>query len=110
MPPLQALAKSIALQNGQRLSNSSSLSSILSISPQTVTEPVFYTIDNLAPYNVPVYVSRLACKRSTDLILCHRAEAVTFVGLVYQVIITFFIVVRPPSFNTWNTANRRGRR
>ncbi|KAF8802870.1 hypothetical protein BYT27DRAFT_7145655 [Phlegmacium glaucopus] len=75
LPALDAITKSIALQNGQRLSNSSLLSSILSISPQTIVQPVSYTLANLAPFNVPL------------------ASAVTYIGLIYQIIISFFMVV-----------------
>lgn len=83
------------MQNAQRLSNFSSLSSILSMSPQTITEPVSYTVDNLAPFDVPVYsISISASRHLTYLYTYHSAEAVVFVGLIYQIIVSFFIVVR----------------
>ena len=56
VPPLDAITSSFALQNGQRLSNFSLVPSILSISPQTLIEPLSYTIDNLVPYDSKVYV------------------------------------------------------
>ncbi|KAJ7649067.1 hypothetical protein DFH06DRAFT_1421515, partial [Mycena polygramma] len=42
--------------------------------PQLGVQPIFYTVDNLRPFDVPV------------------ASAVTFVGLIYLLILSFFIV------------------
>ncbi|TFK35230.1 hypothetical protein BDQ12DRAFT_688429 [Crucibulum laeve] len=67
---------SFASQAARQLaSNSTSLGNVLATSPQTLTAPVGYTIHNLAPFDVPV------------------ASAVTFVGLLYQLIISFFVVM-----------------
>jgi len=75
MPVLDTITRSFSLQNCQRLSNSSSLSSLLSISPQTIVEPISYTLDNLAPLDeVPLYVSNLyTLKRFANL---HLSQSV----------------------------------
>ncbi|KAF9478431.1 hypothetical protein BDN70DRAFT_808791 [Pholiota conissans] len=49
--------------------------SLLSISPQTIVNPISYTIVNLLPFDQPV------------------ASAVVFVGLIYLLILSFFIVM-----------------
>lgn len=53
---------------------STNLTLVLSRSPQTLTTPIWYTIDNLAPFNLPV------------------ASAVTLVGLIYELMLIFFVV------------------
>ncbi|KAF8878034.1 hypothetical protein CPB84DRAFT_1794502 [Gymnopilus junonius] len=68
-----------ATLGSQLVSSNSSASaadlvSLLSISPQTVTYPVGYTLVNLIPFAQPV------------------ASAVVFVGLIYLLILSFFIV------------------
>ncbi|KAF5386487.1 hypothetical protein D9757_005893 [Collybiopsis confluens] len=55
-------------------SSSSNLTNLLSNAPQVVTQPISFTIDNLRPFNIPV------------------ATALTYVGLIYTLILTFFIV------------------
>ncbi|PPQ93065.1 hypothetical protein CVT25_011941 [Psilocybe cyanescens] len=72
---LNAILQTIATQTAQQIANSTNLSSLLTISPQTLVTPVSYQIQNLAPFNVPL------------------ATAVTFVGLIYQLILSFFIVM-----------------
>lgn len=47
----------------------------MAISPQTVVKPISYTINNLVPFAQPV------------------ATAATFVGLIYVLILSFFIVM-----------------
>ena len=51
------------------------IASILSQSPQTITSPVYYSVANLIPFDQPV------------------AVASTFVGMLYQLIMGFFVVV-----------------
>ncbi|KAJ7673380.1 hypothetical protein B0H17DRAFT_1083245 [Mycena rosella] len=51
------------------------LARLISTAPQTVTMPIGYTVTNLRPFDVPL------------------AEAVTFVGLIYMLILSFFIVM-----------------
>jgi hypothetical protein len=65
----------MAQRIAQNAANSATLASILATSPQTITSPVYYTIHNLIPYDQPV------------------ATASTFVGMLYQLIMGFFIVV-----------------
>ncbi|KAF5328390.1 hypothetical protein D9619_013345 [Psilocybe cf. subviscida] len=69
---LDAILRTYAMQTASQ--NITSLD-VLSISPQTVVLPVSYRLVNLIPYNIPV------------------ASAVTFVGLILQLILTFFVVV-----------------
>jgi hypothetical protein len=66
------MAQRIAQSNA----NSTTLASILAASPQTIVSPVYYTIQNLIPFDQAV------------------ATASTFVGMLYQVIMGFFVVVR----------------
>ncbi|CAA7263441.1 unnamed protein product [Cyclocybe aegerita] len=70
-----------ALQLAARVTSSpdsnltSNLTSLLSTSPQTIINPISYTIVNLIPFNQPV------------------ASAVAFVGLIYCLILSFFVVM-----------------
>ncbi|PBK93451.1 hypothetical protein ARMGADRAFT_929201 [Armillaria gallica] len=68
----QAFAQIFLRQVG--LSSSNSLASISTTAPQILTEPISYTIDNLRPFDIPV------------------ASAITFVGLIYVLVLSFFIV------------------
>ncbi|KAF9484292.1 hypothetical protein BDN70DRAFT_989742 [Pholiota conissans] len=72
---LEGISKAFAIQVAQRASNATNLAALLAQSPQTITAPISYTIINLAPFNIPV------------------ATAVIFVGLIYQVILSFFVVM-----------------
>ncbi|KAK0222556.1 hypothetical protein EDD85DRAFT_983175 [Armillaria nabsnona] len=69
----QAFAQIFLRQVGSSLSNA--LASISTTAPQILTEPISYTIDNLRPFDTPV------------------ASAITFVGLIYVLVLSFFIVV-----------------
>ncbi|KAG7440387.1 uncharacterized protein BT62DRAFT_924057 [Guyanagaster necrorhizus] len=69
----QSFAHTFATQLAN--SSSSSIASILQSAPQIITQPVSYTIDNLRPFDVPV------------------ASAITFVGLIYLLVLCFFIVI-----------------
>ncbi|KAF9030543.1 hypothetical protein BDZ89DRAFT_1091563 [Hymenopellis radicata] len=71
---LQTISQSFALQRVANMS-SAALTSLASSSPQAVTQPVAHTIVNLAPFDIPV------------------ASAITFVGLIYLLILSFFIVM-----------------
>jgi hypothetical protein len=68
-PQLQAMLSQIttkyAMETAKRISSSEILEDLLSKSPQTVLQPIYFTIDNLHPFNVPV------------------ATAVTFVCLTF---------------------------
>ncbi|KAG7451801.1 uncharacterized protein BT62DRAFT_880958 [Guyanagaster necrorhizus] len=68
----QAFAQSFLQQVGS--SSSSVLASISTTAPQVLTEPIGYTINNLRPFDIPV------------------ASAITFVGLIYVLVLSFFIV------------------
>ncbi|KAL0562956.1 hypothetical protein V5O48_019122, partial [Marasmius crinis-equi] len=74
---LEATSERFALQFSRQLANSSSsnLQNLLSNVPQVFTRPIGYRIDNLRPFDVPV------------------ASAITFVGLIYLLILSFFIVM-----------------
>ena len=76
------------------LSTATNFQSLLSVSPQTVIVPVSYTIVNILPFNQPVYV--FLYLHLSLLLICvflHSASTVTFVGLIYSLIMTFFVVV-----------------
>ncbi|KAG6909241.1 hypothetical protein DXG01_001423 [Tephrocybe rancida] len=73
---LDMITKKFALQMAaQQSSQSSNLAALLATSPQTLVAPVSFTFNNLVPFDMPV------------------ASAVTFVGLIYQLILSFFIVM-----------------
>jgi len=72
---LNNIGRQFATQNAQRLASSTSLAEILTNAPQLITAPLAFTIGNVAPFNIPV------------------ASAITFVGLIYLLILSFFIVV-----------------
>ncbi|KAJ7453002.1 hypothetical protein B0H11DRAFT_2176500 [Mycena galericulata] len=71
---LESICQSFALQIAKNISSSSNVATILSTAPQIITRPIGYTTTNLRPFDVPV------------------ASAVTFVGLIYLLILSFFIV------------------
>jgi len=72
---LDGISKAVAIKVAQEASSLPTLTSILTTSPKTIVAPVTYRIDNLAPFDMPV------------------ASAVTFVGLIYQLILSFFVVM-----------------
>ncbi|KIM42629.1 hypothetical protein M413DRAFT_408539 [Hebeloma cylindrosporum] len=72
---LDIFALNFATQLAPQLSSAPDIASLLSTSPQTVVSPVSYTIVNLLPFDQPV------------------ASAVAFVGLIYCLILTFFVVM-----------------
>ncbi|KAL0945267.1 hypothetical protein HGRIS_000778 [Hohenbuehelia grisea] len=74
---LQIISKTFASQFAKQLASSSpaNVTNILINAPQIITQPISYTIFNLRPFDIPV------------------ASAVSFVGLIYLLIISFFVVV-----------------
>ncbi|KAJ7901276.1 hypothetical protein B0H13DRAFT_2028525 [Mycena leptocephala] len=72
---LEQIAQTFALNIAQNVSSAPNLSTLLSKAPQIITRPVGYNVNNLRPFDVPV------------------ASAVTFVGLIYMLILSFFIVM-----------------
>ncbi|KAF5374176.1 hypothetical protein D9615_008810 [Tricholomella constricta] len=72
---LEKISQTFALQAMSQLASSANLTALALNSPQTVLTPIAYTFDNLIPFDQPV------------------ATAVTFVGLIYQLILSFFIVM-----------------
>ncbi|KAL1669958.1 hypothetical protein GGF50DRAFT_122690 [Schizophyllum commune] len=64
-----------ARQMAGQLANSSNVANILANAPQLIIQPVSFTLVNLRPFDVPV------------------ASAVTFVGLIYLLILSFFILL-----------------
>ncbi|KAJ7347373.1 hypothetical protein DFH08DRAFT_159896 [Mycena albidolilacea] len=72
---LDAITHQFTLQFVKNMSSSANVANLLSTTPQLVARPIYYTIDNLRPFDVPV------------------ASAVTFVGLIYLVILSLFIVM-----------------
>ncbi|KAJ6553031.1 hypothetical protein B0H19DRAFT_950003 [Mycena capillaripes] len=72
---LETISQSLALQIAKNVSSLPNIGTLLSTAPQIVTRPVGYSVHNLHPFDVPV------------------ASAVTFVGLIYLLILSFFIVM-----------------
>ncbi|EDR03372.1 uncharacterized protein LACBIDRAFT_307149 [Laccaria bicolor S238N-H82] len=72
---LDATSTIFAAQFARQIANLSTLPQLMATSPQTVVKPISYTINNLVPFAQPV------------------ATAATFVGLIYVLILSFFIVV-----------------
>lgn len=79
---LRAITQQISLQVSQQITTSGAsgsdarIAEILRTAPQTIISPVGYTLVNLIPFDQPV------------------ATAATFVGMLYQLIMSFFVVVR----------------
>jgi hypothetical protein len=71
--PLQQVSQQFAISYAQQIATQSNLQALLSQAPNVVTQPLWYTIDNLHPFDVPV------------------AAAVDFVGLIYLLILSFII-------------------
>ncbi|KAJ7758967.1 hypothetical protein DFH07DRAFT_867947 [Mycena maculata] len=69
------ICQSFALQIAKNVSAASNAGTILASAPQIVTRPIGYTVNNVRPFDVLV------------------ASAVTFVGLIYLLILSFFIVM-----------------
>ncbi|KAJ7174352.1 hypothetical protein C8R46DRAFT_892399 [Mycena filopes] len=76
---LDALSFQFGLQFAKNMSLNSSLAAnlttIIATAPQLILRPIYYTSDNIRPFDVLV------------------ASAITFVGLIYLVILSFFIVL-----------------
>ncbi|KAJ6496247.1 hypothetical protein C8R45DRAFT_1061837 [Mycena sanguinolenta] len=77
---LEAITYKFALQFLQNISSSSNIATLLSTAPQIAARPIDYTVDNLRPFDVPV------------------ASAVTFVGLIYLVILSLFYTLLSRAF------------
>ncbi|KAF9077315.1 hypothetical protein BDP27DRAFT_1209087 [Rhodocollybia butyracea] len=78
-PTVQAVLRTTTLNFAQTFatelsSSSSNLTNLLATAPQIVIQPISFTIENLKPFDIPV------------------ATAMTYVGLIYTLILTFFIV------------------
>ncbi|KAH8834784.1 hypothetical protein DL96DRAFT_1675041 [Flagelloscypha sp. PMI_526] len=71
---LPAIAQAFARSHAQQLSALSNSSALIAAVPQLATTPISYTIHNLIPFDIPV------------------ATAVTFVGLIYLLILAFFLL------------------
>ncbi|KIY68806.1 hypothetical protein CYLTODRAFT_421258 [Cylindrobasidium torrendii FP15055 ss-10] len=71
---IQTIADHFAQQRLSQLSNETVLH-FMATSPQALTKPISFTLVNLAPFNQPV------------------GSAITFVGLIYLMILSFFIVM-----------------
>ncbi|KAJ7453213.1 hypothetical protein FB451DRAFT_673327 [Mycena latifolia] len=72
---IEAITHQFALQFIKNISSSANIGTILSTAPELVSRPIYYTTANLRPFDVAV------------------ASAVTFVGLIYLLILSFFIVM-----------------
>ncbi|KAJ7926211.1 hypothetical protein B0H13DRAFT_2564746 [Mycena leptocephala] len=72
---LDTVTHEFTLQFLKNISSSSNVATLLSSAPQLVARPIYYSAQNLRPFDVAV------------------ASAVTFVGLIYLLILSFFIVM-----------------
>ncbi|KAH8825208.1 hypothetical protein DL96DRAFT_1817771 [Flagelloscypha sp. PMI_526] len=71
---IPAVTSAFAKQHAKQLAANSNFTALIGAAPQLATTPISYTIDNLIPFDIPV------------------ATAVTFVGLIYLLILTFFLL------------------
>lgn len=91
---LENIQNDYSIQQAMNLSTASNLPSLMSVSPQTVVTPVSYTIVNLVPFDQPVYVFPPFLLQFSHVVSGWiSASAVTFVGLIYLLIMSFFVVV-----------------
>ncbi|KAJ7350884.1 hypothetical protein DFH08DRAFT_862558 [Mycena albidolilacea] len=72
---LEKTSRAFALEFARNISQTINTTALLSNAPQIITEPISYTIDNVRSFYVPV------------------AGAVTFAGLIYLLILSFFMVL-----------------
>lgn len=72
---LTIVSTQFAMQSARMVSNSSTVSQLMSTSPQTLVTPIYFNIFNLRPFDQPV------------------ASVVVFVGLLFVLILSFFIVM-----------------
>ncbi|KAJ3570610.1 hypothetical protein NP233_g4289 [Leucocoprinus birnbaumii] len=72
---LTLVSTQFATQSARMMSNSSDVPQLLSTSPQTLVTPIYFKIFNLRPFDQPV------------------ATVVVFVGLLFVLILSFFIVL-----------------
>ncbi|KAJ7073742.1 hypothetical protein C8F01DRAFT_1075468 [Mycena amicta] len=71
---LEAITHQFALSFLKNISSADNLAQLLSAAPETVSRPIYFSAVNIRPFDVPV------------------ASAVTFVGLLYLLILSFFVV------------------
>ncbi|KAJ7641202.1 hypothetical protein FB45DRAFT_353578 [Roridomyces roridus] len=72
---LDAITHQFALHFIADLPTATNAATLLSSAPELVARPIYYSVANLRPFDVPV------------------ASAVTFVGLIYLAILSFFVVM-----------------
>ncbi|KAJ6593148.1 hypothetical protein B0H19DRAFT_1089196 [Mycena capillaripes] len=72
---LEKTTRAFALEFARNISRTSDTAALLSSAPQIITEPISYSLNNVRPFDVTV------------------ATAVTFAGLVYLLILSFFLVL-----------------
>ncbi|KAK0454815.1 hypothetical protein EV421DRAFT_1759383 [Armillaria borealis] len=71
---VQNIVHNFAVEIAAEIQAQNNLTALLSVSPSTLVQPIYYTLDNVRPFDVPV------------------ATAVSFVGLIYLLILSFYIV------------------
>ncbi|KAK0504602.1 hypothetical protein EDD18DRAFT_1305080 [Armillaria luteobubalina] len=71
---VQNIVHNFAVEIATEIQAQNNLTALQSVSPSTLVQPIYYTLDNVRPFDVPV------------------ATAVSFVGLIYLLIISFYIV------------------
>lgn len=60
--------------------------------PHIITQPVGYTLNNLRPFDIPAYVHLFHILPPWHTNIIPSASAVTFVGLIYLLVLCFVIV------------------
>ncbi|KAJ7099307.1 hypothetical protein B0H15DRAFT_542486 [Mycena belliarum] len=72
---LEQASRTFALQFARNISLTSNTTALLSIAPEIIIQPIYYTVSNIRPLDNSL------------------ASAVTFVGLIYLLILSFFMVL-----------------
>jgi hypothetical protein len=49
------ISQTFSIQSAKQFASNSNISELLANSPQTITQPLSHTVNNLRPFDVPVY-------------------------------------------------------
>ena len=80
--------EAFALQFAEELiAGSQNVTNLLRNAPKIVTRPLSYTINNMRPFDVPVYVYSTYPQRLILSLSDCSASAVDFIGLIYLLIL-----------------------
>ena len=102
---LDGAAEAFALQfAGELITGSQNVTNLLRNAPKIVTRPLSYTINNIRPFDVPVYVYSTCPQRLILSLSDCSASAVDFIGLIYLLILAVCLFSRPSPFVASNNA------